>query len=88
MVGVWGWGLAIERAGKSIDWRLFDTWETSFVRRKHMMPSLLIVVLVLQLAIHLINTVGAQAINDLVSPLPFPASSSYHASLDDGWNWF
>lgn len=34
------------------------------------MPSLLIVVLVLQLAIHLVNTVGAQAINDLVSPLP------------------
>ena len=32
------------------------------------MPSLLIIVLFLQLAIHLINTVGAQAINDLVSP--------------------
>ena len=39
-------------------------------RGKITMPSLLIVVLVLQLAIHLINTVGAQAINDLVRPLP------------------
>jgi hypothetical protein len=30
------------------------------------MPSLLVVVFVLQLAIHIISSVGAQAINDLV----------------------
>ena len=36
------------------------------------MPSILLVVFVLQLAIHLANTVGAQAINDLVCP---PASA-------------
>lgn len=31
------------------------------------MPSILVIVFVLQLAIHLVNTVGAQAINDLVN---------------------
>lgn len=40
------------------------------------MPSLLVVVLLFQLLIHLINTIGAPAINGLVSinyPLfPFP----------------
>jgi len=34
------------------------------------MPSILVVVFILQLAIHLVNTVGAQAINDLVIPPP------------------
>lgn len=32
------------------------------------MPSILVIVFFLQLAIHLVNTVGAQAINDLVIP--------------------
>ncbi|KAL8645899.1 MAG: hypothetical protein Q9210_006449 [Variospora velana] len=41
------------------------------------MPSLLLVVFILQILIHLVNTVGAQAINDLVtsvfySPSPYP----------------
>ena len=36
------------------------------------MPSILLVVFFLQLAIHLVNTLGAQAINDLVCP---PASA-------------
>jgi len=34
------------------------------------MPSILVIVFILQLAIHLVNTVGAQAINDLVIPPP------------------
>jgi hypothetical protein len=32
------------------------------------MPSLLLVVFVLQFLLHIINTVGAAAVNDLVSP--------------------
>ena len=37
-------------------------------RRKSIaMPSILVVVFVLQLLIHLVNTLGAQAINDLVN---------------------
>ena len=33
------------------------------------MPSLLVTVFILQLAIHLINTIGASSINDLVWPI-------------------
>lgn len=31
------------------------------------MPSILVIVFVFQLAVHLVNTIGAQAINDLVT---------------------
>lgn len=43
------------------------------------MPSILVIVFILQLAIHLVNTVGAQAINDLVIPPP-PKLPSHSAS--------
>lgn len=36
------------------------------------MPSLLITVFVIQLLIHVVNTVGASTINDLVTLPPFP----------------
>ena len=38
------------------------------------MPSLLVVVFQLQLLIHLINTVGAPAVNNLVSFINHPSS--------------
>lgn len=39
------------------------------------MPSLLLVVFILQFLLHIINTVGASTVNDLVSPA---ASNSYN----------
>lgn len=40
------------------------------------MPSLLIIVFVFQLALHLVNTVGAPILNDIVSfPLLLPCAS-------------
>lgn len=49
------------------------------------MPSILVIVFILQLAIHLVNTVGAQAINDLVIPppkLPSHSASSTYTNSD------
>lgn len=40
------------------------------------MPSLLVVVFLLQLLINLINTIGAPAINTLVSLISYPRFSS------------
>jgi hypothetical protein len=37
------------------------------------MPSLLLVVFVLQLALHLINTVGASTVDELVRTFPYAA---------------
>lgn len=34
------------------------------------MPSLLLVVFILQLLLHVINTVGKNTVNELVSPAP------------------
>ena len=39
------------------------------------MPSLLLVVFTLQLLLHIINTVGANTINELVRPLPHPSTA-------------
>lgn len=51
--------------------------------RKTRMPSLLIIVFVFQLALHLINTVGAPIINDIVSfPLLLPLRASPGRLLD------
>ena len=36
------------------------------------MPSLILVVFLIQLAIHLVSTFGGQAINDLVYSYPLP----------------
>jgi len=35
------------------------------------MPSLLLVVFILQLLLHIINTVGANTVNELVSPASY-----------------
>jgi len=43
------------------------------------MPSLLLVVFTLQLLLHIVNTVGASTVNDLVSP----ASENKHAGTWD-----
>ena len=38
------------------------------------MPSLLLVVFILQFLLHIINTVGASTVNDLVSPAPYESN--------------
>ncbi|PVH99477.1 CHD5-domain-containing protein [Periconia macrospinosa] len=43
------------------------------------MPSLLLVVFILQLLLHIINTVGANAINELARPAPRTSSSAQKA---------
>lgn len=49
------------------------------------MPSLLLVVFILQVLIHLANTIGAQAINDLVNlPFFYPLSPPCRGKTADG----
>lgn len=51
------------------------------------MPSLLIIVFVFQLALHLINTVGAPIINDIVSfPVLLPCAPLQGRLLDKNGN--
>jgi hypothetical protein len=40
------------------------------------MPSLLLVVFILQLSLHIINTVGVNTLNELVQPPAPPIASS------------
>ena len=59
--GVWGcgaWRTPFVFAFHSENRNISDHWPN--------MPSILVIVFILQLAIHLVNTVGAQTINDLV----------------------
>jgi hypothetical protein len=40
------------------------------------MPTLLLTIFLIQLSVHLINTIGASAINELVRPYPAVESTS------------
>lgn len=67
--------------GALMAWRIWWALVSSCIRLKYQprfaMPSILVIVFFLQLAIHLVNTVGAQAINDLV-PSPRTAFPTYY----------
>jgi len=50
------------------------------------MPSLLLVVFTLQFLLHIINTVGASTVNDLVSPASYESNTisilTIHTAMD------
>jgi hypothetical protein len=52
------------------------------------MPSLLVTVFILQLAIHLVNTIGASAVNTLVRQYPSPVAEPTRSNLVQLWNLY
>ena len=46
------------------------------------MPTLLLTIFLIQLSIHLINTIGASTINELVRPLPTVGPTSLPLFLE------